>query len=566
MIQQLTIRFHDPSYTSWTLSGEDGVPVVIPGFPPDQLLTGDGLDYHVETGKIDIRWVSPLRFGSVLVGVVVLEGGRSYGKSHSIITTNKHAGSKSGKPLWKCIPLREDLPPFLLAYDPGPTGFSKVLHNRFVSFRFAYWETGHKHPVGLCLASFGPVSSLVAYSDYWLTGHGLFPRPKLTWDPVVEPVVADPDYSVWSLDPPGATLFDDALAIQTLGDEVWVDVCIASVAPTLSRHSIWNSWVKDIQNNVACLPANLYLAGDSLGASRRLSMFPVEWTRMISLQEGSVHEVVRLRLRYAAGSATILSHSFDIVSVNVENNFAYGVERQAGVDRLMAWTRRLSEEGGSGSTEWQQRSMVAYWMTEYNRLAEARLLGSCRLLVGTKGGSPFLNSLQEDMLGGAPVRRGSLRLVSGNPLDTSGWFKSTSPLRRRVDLRNQGFLVSQIESNWVSDYWKDDLEMDGRKLLKWEEDIRVCSRLERCVGLLAWARNQSGKALQGNVLGMRSKGSKEGDAVVKWLVFVEAIGWMTWVLSPVDLVVGDMVPLRIWYFEHESHTHKKVRLEVVRDP
>jgi hypothetical protein len=272
--------------------------------------------------------------------------------------------------------------------------------------------------------------------------------------------------------------------------------------------------------------------------------------------------MVRLRILYAADSGSVVSYSFEVVPLRISHNFVYGVEGQAEVDRLLAWTRRLGNQQG-GSPAWEQRSMVAYWMNEFNRLGRERMGNRPSLVVGTKGGTPLLNSLQEDMLGGAPVRRGGLRLDGGGGSLGDGWFKMTSPLRRRVDLWNQALFVSSLatgaktlcsETSWLA-----ALE---ERLGEWGDTIRTCSKLERCVGVLAWARNHSGKALQGNVLGMRSKGGN-GEDKVKWLVFVEAIGWMTWVLSPVDLVVGSVVPLRVWYFEHEFHTRKKVRLEVV---
>jgi len=534
MKQLLSIRFDDPSYTSWTLVGEDGGTVVVPGFQPNRLLTGDEIEYDEEAAG---RWSlvsSPVRSGAVLVGVVLLEGGRTYGTS-----------GKAKKPLWQCHPLRSDLPPFLLAYDPGVVGFSKVRHNRYVSFRFASWERGQKHPTGVCLGSFGEVSSLAAYADYWLTGHGLFPRPKLTWNPIWEreegPVE---EGAVWSLDPSGATVFDDALSIRSVGDQVWVDVCIASVVRPLVAQGLWESWGLGLG-----LPSNLYLAGD-----RRLSMFPVDWTHLYSLQEGCVREVVRLRLQYDGGSGALLSHSFDTVLVQVGHNFVYGVAGQAEVDRLMAWTRRLCGDLG-GSEEWAQRSMVAYWMNEYNRWAAERMKDGPRILVGTKGGTPFLNSLQEDMLGGAPVRRGGVRLVSGSTED--GWLKLTSPLRRRVDLWNQALLEQGGDTSWVH-------RLD---LGKWGDTLRVCAKLERCVGVLAWARNRSGEALQGKVLGRRSEGStgSEGERK-KWLVYLDAIGWMTWVELRGEPVVGSVVSVRVWYFEHESQTRKKVRLEGVDEP
>jgi hypothetical protein len=269
--------------------------------------------------------------------------------------------------------------------------------------------------------------------------------------------------------------------------------------------------------------------------------------------------MVRLRILYAADSGSLVSYSFEVVPLRISHNFVYGVEGQADVDRLLAWTHRLGNPHG-GSPVWEQRSMVAYWMNEFNRLGRERMGNRPSLVVGTKGGTPLLNSLQEDMLGGAPVRRGGLRLSSLGD-DDDGWFKMTSPLRRRVDLWNQALFVSSLAQNVCSETsWLAALE---ERLEVWGETIRTCSKLERCVGLLSWARNHSGKALQGNVLGMRSKGGNGGEDKVKWLVFVEAIGWMTWVLSPVDLVVGSVVPLRVWYFEHEFHTRKKVRVEVV---
>ena len=230
-MNQYTIAFDDPSCSTWTVFHLEK-PVVMPasfGNVVDHFFTGDVFTFDETSGQVTLL-SSPVRERPCLVGVVILEGRRTYGQMGK-------------KQLWKCMPLLQDIPPFLLAYDPGPIGFSKVAINRYVSFRFHSWNKEQKHPIASCLSTFGEVIRLDAYTDYYLTHHGLFPRPKLSMVPSSlssfvdnTPVVTN---TIFSLDPHGATLFDDALSYNLLPcGSHQIDIFIANVVDALGKFSI----------------------------------------------------------------------------------------------------------------------------------------------------------------------------------------------------------------------------------------------------------------------------------------------------------------------------------------
>jgi len=413
------------------------------------------------------------------------------------------------------------------------------------------WKPGDKNPTGMCLATFGTVSDLGAYSDYWLTGHGLFPRPKLTWNdlpPLSDPVITDTNPNIITLDPLGTVIFDDALSVWNNSDFRFVDIYITLVSEPLQEQGLWDSWGLG-----KGFPTNLYL-GD-----RRISMFPSTWTSQYSLEKNRSSRCIRLRICYDLVSGSYVSHQFSLETIHVSKNLNYGSSE---VDPFWVfWTRTQVAPDGwidCNNYEMDQRQMVAFWMTEFNRLCQSELNHGFWTL-SKKGKNHLWNSLQEDLIGGTHDSQivykelDSVDSPLGSPCGSpQGFFKMTSPLRRRFDIWNQDLLVSKLLGKGVPS-WVETVKSD---LHDWCLKSGACIHLQHTIDLIRWVDQHDQSLLTGKIM------ESEGGEI--WVYFPE-IRWSSWIPYPSDSnqewISGSESLFRIYYFENESSSQKKVRVE-----
>ena len=135
----------------------------------------------------------------------------------------------------------------------------------------------------------------------------------------------------------------------------------------------------------------------------------------------------------------------------------------------------------------------------------------------------------------------------------TGFLKSTSPLRRRIDLWNQALLLWLLgaldlePSSWV--------ESVVPRLPEWDKRSHVCSKLQRNMALLRWAASSSNELLVGRVVELGSS--------TDVLVYMESLRILLWCQAE-DALEGGRGHFRLYYFELASHVKKKVRIEWVK--
>ena len=425
-----TIVFKDASYTQWTFLDPDRVEVAMPELDPfvtsHRILTGDAV--RVLPDETKLVECSPARVSTSLCGVLVLN--KTFGRN------------AKGRLLYQCIPYAKDLPPFFVPYDLG-VEFSKVVVNRYILFRFDAWTSG-RLPLGTCTQVFGAVDSHDAYFQYLMHAYGLYPRVKSrALNPPIGgvgivtggcPDVEDP--VVFTMDPAGAEVFDDALSFwhETGGAILQVvDIFIADAFSAFCPASdLFGGWA-----------SNIYLP------DKRLSMFNTGLVRTASLDVGVIRKAVRLRLRY--DSAGVLhDHAFACVDpVVVHYRGVYGAPIAAAasssVAELKVLTARLctvpvadlAARFSWAPEEAESRALVWFWMGEFNRFAALHF--SCNNL------SAFCRGLSKNT---------SFALDLGGPYeytpvlpDMGPLLQLTSPLRRRVDFMNQAILVNSLQKD-----------------------------------------------------------------------------------------------------------------------
>ena len=121
-----------------------------------KMFSGDLIAIHKHTpSSLDFQLVSsPIRTSNYIPGVLVLDTGRTFGRT----ANNKRL-------FYKCIPDNTKLPSFLVPYEIT-LGFSKSISNKYVLIRFESWN--EERPHGLLVEVLGDVTQKDVYTDYQL--------------------------------------------------------------------------------------------------------------------------------------------------------------------------------------------------------------------------------------------------------------------------------------------------------------------------------------------------------------------------------------------------------------
>ena len=258
---------------------------------------------------------SPVRDGSLLYGVLVLKGNRTYGRVKNRLC-------------YQCIPHNRGLPAFLVPYEQKTVGHSKVQTNVFVEFRFTNWT--EKHPIGALTRTFGEVSNYDAFATYSLHARGLMSSisPMTThlrsvvssetdlvgtllryYLHLERPIEDRRSWNIISIDPPGCIDIDDAFGI-TGDDNSILSIYIANVPLMIDALDLW----KYISDRIS----TVYLP-DS-----KVPMLPVILSdNLCSLLAGKERVAIAFDFSLSAGEAPTLSCSVVPCLINVATNYTY---------------------------------------------------------------------------------------------------------------------------------------------------------------------------------------------------------------------------------------------------
>ena len=337
---------------------------------------------------------SPTRAAMNIPGVLVLVGGKSYGKH----PTNpvKH--------LYKCVPDDRRLPAFIVAYDSSRKGFSKMPHNLYITFRYVIWDA--KHPRGSIVQNLGAVNVLENYYEYVLYCNDLttsilgFTRAARaaikrltggtgvtdagTASTIISRIMASNrttiesrlDERVITIDPHGAADFDDAFSVNVYAGYQVLSVYVANVALWLEGLDLWDSMSDRV--------ATVYLP------DRKQSMLP-------SILSDSLCSLRCDQPRFALAMDLVIRDDVVVdvrytnVIIRVAENYVYDSRAlRADPTYMNAFgiTRRISRKNGVSTGGMSpnpptspippvtcSRDMVAYLMTHMNYECAKNLSG-----------------------------------------------------------------------------------------------------------------------------------------------------------------------------------------------
>lgn len=523
---------------------------------------------------------SPTRTTQI-AGVLILEANKTYGR-----TANQK------RLFYKCIPNDRYLPAFLIPYAPD-VGFTKTQKNRFVVFRFDNWD--HAHPHGILTENLGEVSDLSAFYEYQLFCRSLHVSmtefnqtakrsAKMVADGVAR-IAENPVYRIqpwttisdrrriFSIDPAGATDFDDAFSIQAVAsDRFRISVYIANVYVWLETLTLWKSF----SNRVG----TIYLPD-----FKRPMLPTILSESMCSLLKGQDRVAFCMETEFDAVKCEldIASTRFYNQLIRVERNYAYeSAELLADADYRLI--HRCSKAIDASVTDSQD--VVAFWMIQMNSICGKMM---CERGVGIfrqASWHPDTKSAQQPatMISALAELPDSLpqhtRRLIANWKHTTGQYAAfdptrkaehatmgkesyvhiTSPIRRITDLLNQ--IVFQLEFGMVErisdearafvEHWYSEMEYVNTTMRSIRKIQIDCDMLHRCSAHPEWMQHLH----QGVIFDRISR----TDGMYSYMVHLTGLNILARIVTHEKYENYQTLDFKMFVFEDEERLQRKIRI------
>lgn len=236
-------------------------PIEINNFNPFECKLFNEDVFTFNRGIVDIV-SSKIRTFTDIPGVLILAGNKTYGRerkpqngaTYTLNNFKKHCG----KLLYKCIPNDPSIPCFLIPYDIKDIGFSKVMSNMYITFRFTNWN--EKHPRGVISQIIGDINSLDCFYEYQLYCKNLQISFR-HFNKVVNDIdniddindLVDTNYinknndindrtklNIFTIDSETTEDYDDALGIVKKDDKYIISIYISNVPMVLDKLNLWS--------------------------------------------------------------------------------------------------------------------------------------------------------------------------------------------------------------------------------------------------------------------------------------------------------------------------------------
>jgi exoribonuclease R len=460
------VIIHDRSYNSWSYINEETNQEETVSIIPTKLFSKDIILHDPKQNTISTVY-SNVRSTPQIAGVLLLEGNRTFGRIKN-------------KLLYKCIPDDKHLPFFLVPCDPK-IGFSKVLKNKYILFKFDHWE--NQHPQGILINTIGTTDNLESFYEYQLfckslhvslsqfTNTAREQLQKQSQEEYIDQILHNPNFNIedrrqtsnpFTIDPLGSLDFDDAFDIHVRTDRFRLTIYIANVYVWLETLKLWKSFANRV--------STIYLP------DKKRPMLPTVLSdSLCSLQENQSRFAIALDMDITP-DGQIISTSFKNVIINVKKNYRYE-ESQLLDHRPYQYLFDISQKLDKSITD--SHDVVSYWMIRMNRICGEQLAqtkdGIFRKI--TISPNKSLEIIPEDLTPETHRMINSWNSVSGQYvryeeqvyhdfLKCDHYAQSTSPIRRLVDLLNlmvlsQKYQLIQNLSKDASDFlesWLSNLD------------------------------------------------------------------------------------------------------------
>jgi len=517
----------------------------------NKIFSGDVMKIN-ECGDIE-RVESPVRL-SEHVGILQLDSNKTYGR-----TENKK------RLLYRCVPYNKELPDFLIPYEIK-LGFQKLISNKYVVFRVHEWS--NKHPLGILVEIIGEVDDMAGFCEYQLLCKKLnFPIKQITnfakeWtkNNNLENLIENSNlidrrkYRAFTIDPRGSKDLDDGFSVFPMTDgKKRISIHIANVALVLEWMNAWN----EMGNRVS----TIYLP------DRIRPMLPKNISEdLCSLLKGEDKIVFTMDI-FVDSSNNIQEGDIEFSNtiINVKKNYEYE-DPALQYDSSYLYLKEVSKMKNS-------HDVVEYWMTYMNSVCANKLKTS---------GSGIFRSVKY-------IDKNKLEKQTGSDYDailsqwknlnsSYVWFTEntnhdimekseyvhiTSPIRRLVDIINQVLFLQKVMNFQLSDdalrfvdEWKSKLDCINMSMKSIRKIQNECSILQKI---------QSNEDLLNRIYDGIIFDKSEKNGAFKYTVYIKELNIVSFMKCHQEINFDNYktVKFRIFLFENESSTKKKIRVYLV---
>jgi exoribonuclease R len=455
----MQVIIHNRNYNSWEYT-QDGVKVDLPHLIPSKhkLFHDDIIGF--EDNVVTVIQ-SPLKT-KILAGVLIL--GKTYGRFGKRL-------------LYKCIPDNKSLPVFLVPYNVD-VGFSKVIKNKYIVFRFTRWSEDHPH--GEITETLGDVDSLDAFNEYQLHRRGLHlsltPFAKAARNLLkdgIQKILTTTNIEdlrsinhIFTIDPANCTDFDDAFSASEENGIATVNVYIANVFVWLETYSLWEHMTDRV--------STIYLPD-----KKRPMLPPILSDDLCSLKEGADRFAFMMSVQYDMRSLKQIGEPvFKNVLVHISKNYEYE-DKKLEKNPAYKVLRTLAKTEDS-------HDVVAFWMIQMNAMSgeylKQRSKGIFRTSTAPKETSPTVSQAMLHWLGNhSSSAIYSTVSAPHTQLGVNSYVHITSPIRRLVDILNQIQMNTEISESCQAflDKWVqklNDINHATKEIRKTQTDCELLSK------------------------------------------------------------------------------------------
>ena len=566
------IEISDKNYTEWKTTSSLENPFSHKLFHKDK--------FNIDNNNIPVIQESPTRNATFLTGILILEQNRTFGR-----TSNKK------RLYYSCIPNQSQLPIFLVPYEIQ-LGFQKNIKNKYVLFRFDHWLPLEKHPYGILVQTIGDVDILPHYYEYRLYAKNVHPtnlvskcnkkiKDCLKTAPLstyIQTILNNPreygyieDYTyhkdIFTIDPNGCVDRDDALSIiktdiphifkiQVYIANIWIWIKVFDLWELLEKTNCSTIYLPDFNRNM--LPTELSENIGSLDEGEN-SHFTFVMEFEINISEKTLKPIYKRENNIIIQRNIHISKNFDYESKSLLKYNPYKL--------LLQITREINTEIKDS------HELVAFWMMQMNTsLAKEMYLKKIGIFRTTtnsketnsketnpnKDTTSFLH-IWEHAISGKYIEYSSDIDYDFHHqiLNVSHYMHFTSPIRRKVDVYNQLYWMSEyipvsVSTRLSSFININSINEDTKKIRKIQNECTLLYILQQQQPNL----REGEECIEGIILQIITT-----EKVLVYLPIYKCILSCKYCCCNLELYMS--VKCKIYVFERESDYKKKIQLCIV---
>jgi len=557
------ILIENREYTEWSLYDSislNEVDKISIDPVKDKLFSSDVFD--IKDNRINILH-SSVRSMQCIPGVLVLKGGKTYGKYKD-------------KYLYKCIPDDSRFPVFVVPYAMK-IGFSKNIDNKYIVFRYDNWK--NKHPQGIIVSVLGDVDILSNYYEYQLYCKSVYASiqkfNKTTSDALKKKTESEfissmidkykltdrTNEEIFSIDSKETTDYDDAFSIIKTGkDSYKMSIYIANVPLWMEELCLWESFSDRI--------STIYLP------DRKRPMMPLSLSNCLcSLCEGVVRLAFAIDLTIVNNE--VVGYKFENTYIRVYKNHEYDskdLKKDKNYIMMFNVVNNLSKVYKYINVIKGSHDLVAYIMILMNYYTAHELIkyntGIYRSVHFNKK-TDSIDTLPDNVNNFLKIwnsSSGQYDLYDDKKehcmLEIESYIHCTSPIRRLVDLLNMAKLQNNLLLHIYSDRFEVFYDKWTSKLDYINTTMRAIRKIQNDCSLLEMCTNNPDICSQEHDGYVFDKIIRN-DGLFQYMVYLDKIKSVSRITSRFDMSDYGKYKFKVFIFNDEASLKKKIRLHIL---